>query len=291
MSMKSYLDLLRLPQWSKNLFIFLPLFFSLHILEASRLLSTTFAFISFSLLASGVYIFNDFCDLKEDLQHPSKRNRPLASGRVSKTSALILMTFLLVTGSGIALFLALEFFYLCLFYILLNLAYTLKLKHLPVLDITIISIGFVIRIFVGGVAAKVPIYMWIVIMTFLLAMFMALGKRRNDFLIYIKTSTMPRRAIEGYNLRFIDSAMMIMAAVVMVAYLMYTVSPEIMTKFRTDKLYLTAFFVLLGILRYLQITIVEENSGNPTEIFLKDSFIQVSILGWFVSLWILIYLK
>ncbi len=287
--MKNYIDLLRIPQYSKNLFIFLPLFFALHLQEPERLFKVSLGFLGFCLLASAVYIFNDLYDLEEDSQHPTKKYRPLPAGRITKGSAVGLMACLHALGLSIAYILSLQMFFLCLLYIALNIAYSVKLKHVPILDIMIIAISFVIRIFVGGVVGNVPIYMWIVIMTFLLALFMALGKRRDDVLIFIETNNMPRKSIDGYNLRFIDASMMIMAAVILVAYLMYTVSPEITTKFKTDKLYITSIFVLMGVMRYLQITLMEEKSGSPTEILLKDLFIQMSIAGWLTSFTLLVY--
>ena len=287
--MKNYIALLRIPQYSKNLFIFLPLFFALHMQEPERLFKVFLAFLGFCLLASAVYIFNDLHDIEEDRQHPKKKYRPLPAGKITRGSALGLMAGLIALGLVIAYGLSLQMFYLCLLYIVLNLAYSVKLKHIPILDITIIAVCFVIRIFVGGTAGDVPIYMWIVIMTFLLALFMALGKRRDDVIIFIETNQMPRKSIDGYNLRFIDSSMMIMAAVVIVAYLMYTVSPEITAKFKTDKLYITSIFVLMGVMRYLQITMLDENSGNPTEILMKDIFIQMSIAGWLISFALLVY--
>jgi 4-hydroxybenzoate polyprenyltransferase len=286
---KDYIALLRIPQYSKNLFIFLPLFFAQQMQEPERLFKVFLAFLGFCLLASAVYILNDLCDIEEDRHHPKKKYRPLPAGRITKGSAIGLMVCLLALGLSIAYILSLQMFYLCLLYIILNLAYSVKLKHIPILDIMIIAICFVIRIFVGGAVGGVPIYMWIVIMTFLLALFIALGKRRDDVIIFIETNNMLRKSINGYNLRFIDASMMVMAAVVVVAYLMYTVSPEITAKFKTDKLYITSIFVLMGVMRYLQITMLEENSGRPTEILLKDIFIQMSIIGWILSFAILIY--
>jgi 4-hydroxybenzoate polyprenyltransferase len=287
--MKNYIALLRIPQYSKNLFIFLPLFFALHLQEPARLFKVFLAFLGFCFLASSVYIFNDLYDLVEDRQHPKKKHRPLPAGRINRGSAIWFMIGLLVFGLAIAYSLSLQMLYLCLFYIALNIAYSMKLKHVPILDIMIIAVCFVIRIFVGGAVGDVPIYMWIVIMTFLLALFIALGKRRDDVLIFMETNHMPRKSIDGYNLRFIDASMMIMAAVILVAYLMYTVSPEITAKFKTDKLYITSVFVLIGVMRYLQITMMEEDSGSPTEILLKDLFIQMSITGWIISIALLIY--
>jgi decaprenyl-phosphate phosphoribosyltransferase len=287
--MKNYISFLRIPQWSKNLFIFLPLFFALHMQDPERLFKVFLAFLGFCLLSSAVYIFNDLCDIEEDKQHPKKKYRPLPAGRITKGSAIGMMAGHLALGLIIAYDLSLQMFYLCLLYIVLNLAYSVKLKHVPILDIIIIAVCFVIRIFVGGAVGNVPIYMWIVIMTFLLALFLALGKRRDDMLIFMETNHMPRKSIDGYNLRFIDASMMVMAAVILVAYLMYTVSPEITTKFKTDKLYITSIFVLMGVMRYLQITMLDENSGSPTDILLKDIFIQMSIAGWIISFFLLVY--
>jgi decaprenyl-phosphate phosphoribosyltransferase len=287
--MKNYIVLLRIRQWSKNLFIFLPLFFALRIQEPERLFKVSLGFLGFCLLASAVYIFNDLCDLAEDREHPKKKHRPLPAGKITKGSAIGLMACLVALGLSIAYVLSPQMLYLCLLYIALNIVYSVKLKHIPILDIMIIAVCFVIRVFVGGAVGDVPIYMWIVIMTFLLALFMALGKRRDDVLIFMETNHISRKSIDGYNLRFIDSFMMIVAAVILVAYLMYTVSPEIMAKFKTDRLYITSIFVLAGLMRYLQITMLEENSGSPTEILLKDLYIQMSIVGWIISFALLIY--
>jgi decaprenyl-phosphate phosphoribosyltransferase len=288
--MKDYLALFRISQYTKNLFIYLPLFFALKLTDLHLIVKVTEAFIAFSFIASAVYIFNDLCDLEDDRRHPQKRNRPIASGRISGIKAKGAMALLFAVGITMAALLSLTMLCLVLFYAVLNLAYTIKLKHIAIMDVVAIAIGFVIRIFVGGAIGEVKIYMWIVIMTFLLALVLALGKRRDDVLIYLKTNNLPRKSIDGYNLVFIDTSMMIMAAITIVAYIMYTISPEIMVKFGTDKLYLTALFVLVGILRYLQLVLVTGNSGSPTELLLKDRFIQIVIVGWLVTFGVLIYL-
>jgi decaprenyl-phosphate phosphoribosyltransferase len=288
--MKDYLALFRISQYTKNLFIYLPLFFALKLTDLHLIVKVTEAFIAFSFIASAVYIFNDLCDLEDDRRHPQKRNRPIASGRISGTKAKGAMALLFAVGITMAALLSLTMLCLVLFYAVLNLAYTIKLKHIAIMDVVAIAIGFVIRIFVGGAIGEVKIYMWIVIMTFLLALVLALGKRRDDVLIYLKTNNLPRKSIDGYNLVFIDTSMMIMAAITIVAYIMYTISPEIIVKFGTDKLYLTALFVLVGILRYLQLVLVTGNSGSPTELLLKDRFIQIVIVGWLVTFGVMIYL-
>ena len=286
---REHLRLLRIHQWVKNLFIFLPLFFSLRIVQAELLERAFEAFIAFCLVSSAVYIFNDLRDMEADMLHPQKKFRPLASGTVSGAAATILMVSLTAAGIGLSCKFGSTMLSLIILYILLNAAYSLKLKYILILDIIIIAVGFVIRIFVGGVVTDTNISMWIVIMTFLLALFIALAKRRDDVIIYMKTNTKVRKVVDGYNCAFIDSAMVVMAAVILVSYILYTVSPDVIAKFSTDKLYFTSFFVVLGILRYMQITFVENNGGSPTEIFIRDRFIQLCLAGWFVTFAVLIY--
>ena len=173
-------------------------------------------------------------------------------------------------------------------YVLLNVAYSLLLKHIAVLDVAIIATGFVLRLFVGSAVTGIELTFWIVVITFLLALFMALAKRRSDVLLFLNTGAKTRKVIDGYNLRFLDSAMAIMASVVIVSYILWTTSTEIIQKLHSKYLYLTALFVILGILRYMQITLVDENSGSPTEILWKDRFIQLNSVCWvLVFAWIL----
>lgn len=170
----------------------------------------------------------------------------------------------------------------------LNIAYSFYLKHVAILDVTIIAIGFVLRLFIGSAVTGIQLSMWIVIMTFLLALFMALAKRRDDILIFLETGKKMRKVIDGYNLQFLDTAMAIMASIVIVSYTMYTTSADIIERFNNQYLYLTALFVILGVMRYLQIVFVHLDSGSPTKIAMKDRFIQMTILAWIISfVWIL----
>lgn len=285
----AYIALLRPNQYIKNIFIFTPLFFALKITDYNLLLQTFIAFIGFSLVASAVYIFNDWFDIEEDKKHPSKKNRPLASGKISKQNAVLLMILLCASGFGISFILNSTISYLFLAYFVLNLLYTLKLKHISIVDIFIISFGFVIRLFVGSQVASVPLSLWIIIITFLLAIFISLAKRRDDVLIYAESGNKTRTIVDGYNLKFLDTSMMVMASVIIVSYIMYTVSPDVIAKMHSDKLYFTVVFVILGLFRYMQITFVEKRSGSPTEIFLKDRFMQFVLLGWIIFFGILIY--
>ena len=261
----------------------------MRITHVDLLAQASIAFLSFCLISSGVYIFNDLRDIEADRLHPKKKLRPLASGSISEPVAATLMVSLILVSLFISWSLGLSIFSLTLLYLVMNVAYSLKLKHFSIIDIIIIAMGFVIRIFVGGAVTDTKIYVWIVVMTFLLALFIALAKRRNDVIIYMETNMKVRKVVDGYNLTFIDSAMMVMAAVILVSYIMYTVSPDVVAKFNTDKLYLTSVFVVLGILRYLQVTFVESNGGSPTEILFKDRFIQLCLAGWIGTFAILIY--
>jgi len=288
MRSRDIIKLMRPHQYLKNSFIFLPLFFALEITNQELLGNTIIAFISFSLSASAIYILNDYFDIEEDREHPKKKYRPLASGDIDRNQAIIIMGILLSIGIFLMSILSLKATTILIVYIILNIAYTLWLKHIAILDVTIIAIGFVLRIFVGSAVTDIKPSMWIVIMTFLLALFMALAKRRDDVLIFMNTGTKMRKVIDGYNLKFVDSAMMIMASVVIVAYTLYTTSPEVIARVGSEYLYITTLFVILGIMRYMQITFVFEDSSSPTNIILRDRFIQMTLIAWILSfVWIL----
>jgi len=283
------IKLMRPHQYVKNSFIFLPLFFALQITNYKLLTYTIIAFIAFSLSASAIYILNDYFDIEEDRQHPKKKYRPLASGDINKKQAISIMLTLFIIGISIMSLLSTSATLILIFYILMNIFYSLSLKHIAILDITTIAIGFVLRLFVGSAVTEIDLSMWIVIMTFLLALFMALAKRRDDILIYINTGTKMRRVIDGYNLKFVDGAIMIMASVVIVSYILYTTSKEVINRVDSGHfLYLTTLFVILGVMRYMQITFVFKKSNSPSEIILKDKFIQSTLLFWILSfVWIL----
>lgn len=288
---KLYLQLARPHQYLKNGLIWLPIFFSYKLSDVKAFIHTGMAFLVFCCAASSVYVFNDICDAKEDRQHPVKRHRPLAGGKLRTSQALWFLLFLMAMAGGLAVTSLPTLFLVILgSYWALNLIYSLFLKHLAILDIVCIALGFVLRIYAGGVAAEVIISQWLVAMTFLLALFLALGKRRDD-LILLAGGHNTRKSLDGYNQEFVGVAMGVMAAVIIVAYLLYTLSPETIEKHGTDKLYLTAFWVILGLLRFFQITLVEERSGSPTKIFLQDVFLQITIVLWLLSFFLLHYLS
>lgn len=279
-----YIKLIRPHQWVKNLFIFLPVFFSFRFTEVSLVLPCILAFFGFSLVASSIYIINDWCDIESDKIHPIKRKRPLASGAIKTREALIGIGILLAAGFGIY---AISFdnwhaIALLGLYFVLNIFYSIKLKHITIIDITIVAIGFVIRVFIGGAITGIAISQWLIIMIFLLALLLAVGKRRDDVLIFVKTGDKSRKNLDGYNLSFLNAIIIIITAIIILAYIMYTISPEIVER-NGDKLYLTSLFVILGLMRYLQIIFVEEKSGDPTKIFIKDHFIHIIMILWITS--------
>lgn len=279
--MKYYIKLLRPHQYVKNVFILSPLIFAFKFKDTDLLFRVLLVTACFCLVASAIYILNDYLDIEEDRRHPTKKNRPLASGKVPKSHGLIIMFLLLIIGGGGMALVSVNAMILTGVYVFNNILYSYRLKHVPLLDITMISVGFVLRLFIGEAAGEgeLPLSMWIILCTFLLAMFLALAKRRDDVLLQ-KEGKKVRKSISGYNLEFINGGMMIMASVTLVAYISYTISPEVTLRLGTERLYFTVFFVIIGILRYMQITFVEQKSGSPTKVLLKDLFLQLTLIGW-----------
>ena len=281
--------LIRVRQWVKNLFLFIPSFFAGHLFKSEELLMVGIGALAFSLVASGVYVINDYRDRFVDRMHPTKKLRPIASGEVGTTTAWVLIAVLVATGFFIAASLEMTFFYLLLSYFVLNLGYSFGLKNIPIVDLFIVSLGFLLRIYSGGVIADLPITHWLSIMILLLALFLIIAKRRDDILINAKNGCVIRKSTQAYNLDFINSCITLLSAVVIVAYIMYTVSPEVTERFNSDYLFITTIFVIAGVMRYLQIIFVENRSGSPTRIFVKDKFILATIAGWILSFYLIIY--
>jgi 4-hydroxybenzoate polyprenyltransferase len=287
---KKFLKLLRVKQYVKNFFIFLPIFFGLEFLHCKSLLDGVIAFTSFSMIASSIYIFNDIIDKEDDKRHKVKKRRPIASGEIAVKQGVFIMVILILLGLGVSLIFGnISVTAYLSIYLILNILYTLWLKRLPLIDVFVISLGYVIRVLVGGVVANVEINSWIIIMTFLLALFLGFAKRRDDVLLKIKENRSVRKSVDGYNLRFMDSVLFVSAAITLVSYIMYTVSPHTIALYGSKYIYITAVFVLLGIFRYLQISLALEKSGSPTEVLYKDRILQASILLWIISFGIIMY--
>ena len=290
---KSILRLTRPKQWIKNMFVLIPMFFGGELFDLHSVWLAVLTFFAFSLVASSIYCYNDIVDVDADRHHPVKCLRPIASGEVSIRLGYILMTLTFCLGMGVLLMLPPEVMSpvmaVIVFYYVLNLAYCSKLKQFAILDVCIVAFGFVLRILAGGFACELALSNWIVIMTFLLTLFMSFAKRRDDVLRMNSTGEAPRKNTVRYNLTFINQAITITASVTLVCYIMYCVSPEVTERFDTPYLYLTFVFVLLGLLRYIQIAVVDEKSGDPTKIILHDHFSQIIVVAWILSFLLMIY--
>jgi len=292
--MVSLFSLLRPQQWLKNLFVFLPLFFSGKLYRTDLLLDATYSFIAFSFMASAIYCINDIIDIEDDKKHKTKKYRPIASGKISITKAYIIAIILIVIAFATIVFLAThnlkEQIFVLICYLVINIFYCFWLKKIAILDVMIIATGFVLRLFIGGFAVNIELTNWIVIMTYLLALFMAFAKRRDDLIIYNDSGIVVRDNIKKYNLQFINQILCLLASITIVCYIMYTMSPEVINRFKSKHLYLSTIFVLAGIIRYLQLSLVDQKSGSPTKILIKDRFIQGCILFWIIAFYMIIYI-
>lgn len=286
--LKAYIKLIRVKHWVKNFFVFLPAFFAG---KPENLLSadTYLMFFAFCLGASSIYIINDIVDVEKDKLHPVKKKRPIASGKISVRQALVLFVIVLLIWSVILYFLQSAALFV-LSYFIINVFYSFRLKNISILDVTSISIGFVLRVWGGGAVMDIEISHWMTIMVFLLSISMAFAKRRDDLLIDVEKTSI-RKSLSGYTIPFLDIAKSISFSITLIAYILYSISPEVTERLGTDKLYITSLFVFCGIMRYIQISVVDKKAGSPVDLLLKDRFTQITILLWTLSLSIIIYGK
>ena len=291
--MKKLLKLIRPQQWLKNGFVFIPMFFGGGLLNTDNIVHGIITLFSFSFIASSIYCFNDIIDVDDDRRHPIKCQRPIASGAIGITSAYVLMAVMVLLSFSLLLLLPQQGWKVAavvLFYFVMNLTYCAKLKQYAILDVCIIAFGFVLRILAGGTATGIMLSNWLVLMTFLLTLFLSFAKRRDDVVRMNETGEAPRQNTIRYNLTFINQAITITASVTLVCYVMYTVSPDVTSRFNTQYLYLTSIFVLVGLLRYIQLTVVDKRSGDPTKILMRDRFTQLIVVGWISAFLVIIYL-
>ncbi len=290
--MKNLIRLIRPKQWIKNLIVLLPVFFGGALLHPSAIYAGLITALSFSFAASSIYCLNDIIDIEDDKHHPIKCNRPLASGAISIPQGYILMVLMLILSMASTFLLydhQLETAGVIAFYWLLNIGYCLKLKQYAIIDVCIVAFGFVLRVLAGGISTSIHLSKWIVLMTFLLMLFLSFAKRRDDVVRMNETGHAPRQNTIRYNLTFINQAITITSSVTLVCYIMYTVSPETIQNFHTDYLYLTSVFVLVGLLRYIQIAVVDKKSGDPTKVILRDRFTQLIVLAFGLAFLFIIY--
>lgn len=291
--MKNLIRLTRPYQWVKNAFILLPLFFGGALTDITEIMYAVMAFFAYSFAASAIYCYNDIIDVEDDRRHSEKCKRPIASGAVSISQGYVIM-FVMIILSGVMVALmgdrSLMTGAVVATYFVLDILYCRLLKHYAIVDVCVLSFGFVLRILAGSFATNIVPSHWLVMMTFLLTLFLSFAKRRDDVVRMLKTGEAPRHNTNRYNLTFINQAVTITAAVTVVSYIMYTISPEVVERTGSNYLYLTTIFVLLGLLRYMQLTLVDEKTGDPTKMLYSDHFLQLVILLWLVSFLFIIYI-
>lgn len=280
---------IRPQQWLKNFFIFAPLIFSENIFNLSMFLQVLLAFAVFCLLSGALYILNDLKDIEEDRLHPIKSKRPLASGELKKRQAIVAFVVLSFTSILLAEVVNMEFFWICMIYFILQVAYSFALKHVVILDVFIVASGFFLRVIAGAVAIKVQISPWLLICTTLLALFLALSKRRHEILLLDEEAMNHRPILKEYSPYLLDQMISVVTASTVIAYCLYTIAGETVEKFGTNKLILTVPFVLYGIFRYLYLIHQRAEGGTPETLILKDRPLLLDIFLWIVSAALIIY--
>jgi len=282
---------LRPQQWSKNLFIFAALIFSHEAFTIPLLIKAVIAFFVFCSLSGSLYIFNDIRDLKEDRLHPLKSKRPLAAERITRVQAVTGFIIFSALGVLLALTLNLNFILIVLLFFVLQIAYSFWLKHIVILDVLIISIGFVMRVAAGAMAIKVDISPWLLICTLLLALFLALSKRRHELFLLKGGAGEHRTVLTDYSAVLLDQMISVVTASTVIAYCLYTISEETVAKFGTRELIYTVPFVLYGIFRYLYLIHHKFKGGTPETLILKDKPLLATILLWIISAFFIIYVR
>ncbi len=282
---------LRPKQWVKNFFVFVPLIFSIKLFDIPSLIISFKAFLSFCLISGAIYTLNDLFDLQEDRLHPIKKNRPLASGQLRKSSAYIIVALSAVLSLLLALSINLNFTIIIFSYALLQILYSSWLKHVVILDIFSVAAGFFLRVIGGALAIKVIISSWLIICTILLALFLSMTKRRHEFFILPGEARKHRASLREYNPSLLDQMISVVTASTLMAYCLYTISDETIIKFGTRNLVLTTPFVLYGIFRYLYLVYQKDQGGAPEEIVLRDGPLLINILLWGIAIAFILYFR
>ena len=285
MTGRDVLQLARPWQWSKNGIIFAGLIFSLSLLSLDHILRSVQAFGVFCLASSGVYVLNDIFDLTRDRLHPIKRTRPVAGGRVSRIQAAVLTFFLLALALVGSIGLGREFLLALMVFLVVNIAYSIHLRNLVILDVMLIAVSFVVRAVAGVVALRplsreIELSPWLLVCTFFLALFLGLGKRRHELGLLEDDAAEHRASLEQYSLPFLDQLMSIVTAATLIAYAIYTIAPGTLSKFHAPYLVTTIPFVAYGIFRYLFLIQERNEGGNPSRVLYQDIPILITIVGW-----------
>jgi 4-hydroxybenzoate polyprenyltransferase len=283
------LSAMRPRQWAKNVFVLAPLVFARQLDDPQVLGRALVAFAAFSLLASAIYLFNDVRDREEDRRHPRKRTRPIAAGRLPVPVAIAAAAALAAGALALGWALGGQLVAILLIYMVANLLYSLGLKRVVILDVMVVSAGFVLRVMAGGVAVGVEVSAWLILCTSFLALFLAFSKRRHELMLLTADAAEQRQVLTHYSPAFLDQMINVVTAGTVVAYAVYAISPETVEKFHTRDLIYTMPFVLFGIFRYLYLIYQRPSQRNPTEAILGDRPFLINIVLWAASVVWVVY--
>ena len=286
----NYLKLVRVPQWIKNFFVFVPLLFSQHLFDVDYFTTTLFAFVVFCLASSLIYVINDIIDIEADKAHPTKKNRPLPAGLISKRSALIVAVVLTAVIASLLPQFNKEFLYFVTSFVLLNLLYSFWFKHIVILDVFSIAAGFSIRVLAGAVVISVPISSWLILTTMFISLFLGVMKRHSELILVAENENAPsRKVLSQYSLNFADQMATVAAAGVIICYALYTVSERTVLAFGTENLIYTTPFVVYGIFRFMYLEYISNKGDNTTKIVFSDLQIILTVLIYTVTTVLIIY--
>ena len=288
-TLQSILISLRLSHWVKHLFLFAALIFSGRLLHFDDFLRTVAGFFLFSFASSAIYLINDITDIEKDKLHPTKSKRPIPSGALSVNTAATVAVGLLIIALGVSFQINSSFGLVTAIYVIVNIAYSLFLKNVVILDVMSIAASFVLRVVAGAAMIGVPASEWLILCTLLLSLFLGFSKRRHELLILERDAVAHRSVLEHYSPHFLDQMTAIVTAATVMSYALYTLSEETVRKFSTHHLIYTVPFVLYGIFRYLYLVHKREEGGNPTKILLTDIPMIVNVVVWVLVCVFIIY--
>ena len=281
------INLIRISHWTKNTFVFIPLLFAQKIYDTEKLITTLLLFVLFSLVSSSVYIFNDIWDSEDDKKHPAKMYRPVASGRISRTNAYVIFGILTIINLAFIQYFNFHTALILGIYFFINILYTIKLKEIVIVDIMIISLGFLLRILAGAFVVDITVSKWLILTTLFLSLFLAANKRKAE-MANTDNALSSRKVLNYYDNSLIDKFVTISAGGLIICYALYTVADRTVTIFKTENLIFTTIFVIFGVFRYLFVT-NNKKLENPVEVLLKDLPTLINIMIYFITVYIIIY--
>ncbi len=284
---KSVLKLIRVKQWVKNLFVFIPLVFSKNLFNENQLFSTLLLFTSFCIFSSLVYIMNDLVDIEKDKNHPTKKNRPLPSGKISKKSAIVLLFIFFALGLSFLIFLNKSTSIIMIAYLLMNIAYSFVLKNVVILDILVISIGFMLRVLSGGIEIQVAISNWLILATIFGSLYLAILKRKSELDIVKENHS--RNVLSDYSSMFMNQIITITSSGIIICYALYTLSERTLIIHNTENLVYTIIFIIFGIFRYNYLSDKKILSENALENLITDKYLLVNTVLYLSFIFFIIY--